>query len=152
MTKNALWLEDRGVVRVGGADAAGFLQGVVTNDVERLVPGEARYAAVWIQSGGPPWQARHGLTAAQYQAEFNSLAGQGFRLRHVRGYKVGGQDLYAAIWDKSPSSGWLARHGLSADDYQVAFDATLYQGYRLICVAGYSDGAQARYAGIWESE
>jgi hypothetical protein len=51
MTENALWLEDRGVVRVGGADAAGFLQGIVTNDVESLAPGEARYAALLSPQG-----------------------------------------------------------------------------------------------------
>ena len=38
MTKNAVWLEDRGVVRVSGEDAASFLQGVLTNDVEKLGP------------------------------------------------------------------------------------------------------------------
>jgi folate-binding protein YgfZ len=46
MTKNAVWLEDRGIVRVAGADAASFLQGVLTNDVEKLKPHEARYAAL----------------------------------------------------------------------------------------------------------
>jgi tRNA-modifying protein YgfZ len=46
MSANAALLEDRGVVRVSGADAAGFLQGLLTNDVERLGPGEARYAAL----------------------------------------------------------------------------------------------------------
>ena len=46
MSKKAAYLEDRGVVRVSGADATGFLQGLLTNDVERLGPGEARYAAL----------------------------------------------------------------------------------------------------------
>jgi folate-binding protein YgfZ len=46
MSKKAAYLEDRGVVRVSGADATGFLQGLLTNDVERLKPGEARYAAL----------------------------------------------------------------------------------------------------------
>ncbi len=46
MSKKAALLEDRGVLRVGGADAASFLQGLLTNDVEALKPGEARYAAL----------------------------------------------------------------------------------------------------------
>jgi folate-binding protein YgfZ len=46
MTKNAAWLEDRGVVRVSGEDAVSFLQGVLTNDVETLKPHVARYAAL----------------------------------------------------------------------------------------------------------
>src|SRR5262249_19048358 len=42
----------------------------------------------------------HGLTSAQYQAEFNSLVGQGYRPVRVSGYTVAGQDYYAAIWEK----------------------------------------------------
>jgi folate-binding protein YgfZ len=51
MHKKAAMLEDRGVVSVGGADAAVFLQGLLTNDVERLPPGEARYAALLTPQG-----------------------------------------------------------------------------------------------------
>src|SRR5262245_66587487 len=32
------------------------------------------------------WVARHGLTSAQYQAEFDKLIGQGYRLVEVSGY------------------------------------------------------------------
>ena len=51
MHKKAAMLEDRGVVSVTGAEAAGFLQGLLTNDVERLEPGEARYAALLTPQG-----------------------------------------------------------------------------------------------------
>ena len=51
MTKKAALLEDRGVVRVSGEDATSFLQGLLTNDVERLKPGEARYAGLLTPQG-----------------------------------------------------------------------------------------------------
>src|SRR6516162_7733647 len=51
MTSKAAYLSDRGVVRVGGEDATSFLQGLLTNDVERLHPGEARYAALLTPQG-----------------------------------------------------------------------------------------------------
>jgi folate-binding protein YgfZ len=51
MHQKAAVLEDRGVVRVSGADAAAFLQGLLTNDVERLQPGEARYAGLLTPQG-----------------------------------------------------------------------------------------------------
>ncbi len=51
MSRKAASLADRGVVRVSGADAAAFLQGLVTNDVERLAAGEARYAALLTPQG-----------------------------------------------------------------------------------------------------
>jgi tRNA-modifying protein YgfZ len=51
MTNKVAWLEDRGVVRVAGEDASSFLQGLLTNDVERLKAGEARYAALLSPQG-----------------------------------------------------------------------------------------------------
>ena len=50
MAKLAL-LEDRGVVEVAGADAAKLLQGVVTNDLDRLQPGGALRAALLTPQG-----------------------------------------------------------------------------------------------------
>jgi folate-binding protein YgfZ len=44
-------LDDRGVARVEGPDAATFLQGLLTNDVEKLPPGQSRYAALLSPQG-----------------------------------------------------------------------------------------------------
>ena len=51
MTIHSVQLEDRGVLRVAGEDAASFLQGLLTNDVESLAVGEARYAALLTPQG-----------------------------------------------------------------------------------------------------
>jgi folate-binding protein YgfZ len=51
MHKKAAMLEDRGVISVSGADATSFLQGLLTNDVERLAPNDARYAALLTPQG-----------------------------------------------------------------------------------------------------
>jgi hypothetical protein len=114
------------------------------------VGGQDHYAAIWQKSGGPAWVARHGLSSAQYQQAFDDMARQGYRLIHVNGYTAGGQDRYAAIWEKSAGPAWVARHGLSSAQYQQAFDDMAKQGYRLIDVSGYAAGNEARYAAIWE--
>jgi folate-binding protein YgfZ len=46
-----LTLDDRGVARISGPDAATFLQGLLTNDVEKLAPGESRFAALLSPQG-----------------------------------------------------------------------------------------------------
>ena len=51
MHKKAATLEDRGVLSVSGAEATSFLQGLLTNDVERLGPSEARYGALLTPQG-----------------------------------------------------------------------------------------------------
>jgi len=51
MAISATWLADRGVVRVSGPEAASFLQGVLTQDVETLAPLQARYGALLTPQG-----------------------------------------------------------------------------------------------------
>jgi Bacterial tandem repeat domain 1 len=111
-----------------------------------------RYAAIWEKPDNQnAWVARHGLSGAQYQAEFDKLVGQGYKLMQVSGYSIGGQDRYAAIWEKSGNqNAWVARHGLSSAQYQAEFDKLVGQGYKLMQVSGYNVGGQDRYAAIWE--
>jgi Bacterial tandem repeat domain 1 len=65
------------------------------------IEGKGFYAGIWEQRSGPAWQARHGMTAAEYERLSDDLKGQGYRLTDVSGYDVGGQSRYAAIWEKS---------------------------------------------------
>lgn len=146
----------------GGDDAAVtfiLLSGkcVVSDDGEvactlhsALREGTQLYAAIWERKGGFSWQARHGLSSAQYQQAFNQLLSDGYRLVQVSGYNLNGEDRYAAIWEQRASVPWQARHGLSSAQYQQAFDELVGQGYRLSQVSGYSVGAEDRYAAIWE--
>src|SRR5260370_7879028 len=47
----AAFLPDRGVVKVSGEDARGFLNGLVTTDVTRLEPGAGRFGALLTPQG-----------------------------------------------------------------------------------------------------
>ena len=44
-------LEDRGVLAVSGPDRRAFLQGLVSNDVDKVGPEAARYAALLTAQG-----------------------------------------------------------------------------------------------------
>ncbi len=113
------------------------------------VGNEAHYAALWIKAPGPAFIARHGLTSDQYQQAFNQYLGQGYRLVHVSGYGVNGQAFYAGIWEKNNGTPFVARHGLTSDQYQQAFNQYAAQGYRLSDVSGYAVGNQILYAAVW---
>lgn len=47
----AAHLVDRGVIRVSGADARGFLQGVLTSDIDAVTPAQAGYGALLTPQG-----------------------------------------------------------------------------------------------------
>jgi hypothetical protein len=69
------------------------------------INGEPHYAAIFDKSTGPAWIARHGMSSSQYQREFTKRVSEGYRLRQVCGYAVGGDAQYAAIFDKSTGGG-----------------------------------------------
>ena len=114
------------------------------------IAGSQRFTGIWEQAEGPAWQARHGVTAAEFQTTFDELTPLGYRPIQVCGYRVNVGVRFAGIWEQRPGPTWQARHNLSSADYQKIFDALLAQGYRLIWVSGYSAGGATRYAAIWE--
>ena len=46
----------------------------------------------------------------------------------------------AALWTKKSGAAWVARHGLTAQQYQSAFSDYVKKGYRLTFVNGYAVG------------
>lgn len=115
------------------------------------VGGTPRYTAIWDKSSGGAWEARHGLTSAKFQETFDSLVGQGYRLKHVSGYGKGNTALYAALWEKTGDNiAWVARHGMTYENYQSRFDEYVAQGYRLVSVSGYVVNNVDYYAAIWD--
>ena len=90
-----------------------------------------------VEEMATPWVARHGLTSAQYQTEFDKLVAAGYRLTDVNGYSVNDTPYFAAIFEKTTGPAWQARHGLNSTQYQQAFDELAGQGYRLARVSGY---------------
>jgi hypothetical protein len=113
--------------------------------------GVAHYAAIFEKSAGPAWEARHGLTAAEYQTTFDALLAKGYALKLVSGYTVAGDTRYAAIFEKGGVDAWVAKHGMTADAYQAEFDAESASGFRLRYVNGYRIGGQPAFAAIWDA-
>jgi hypothetical protein len=101
------------------------------------VNGQDLYAAIWDKSPGPAWQAHHRMTPSNYQATFNTLLSQGYQPACVSACNTGGEDLYAALWQKQSGAAWVAHHGMSSGGYQYLFDQLLQQGYRLRFVSGF---------------
>ena len=61
-----------------------------------------------------------------------------------------GRANYAAIWSKNECKPLIARHGLSPQKFQAAFEAFNKKGYRLTYINGYEIEGKPFYAAIWE--
>lgn len=111
---------------------------------------DARFAAVWHADDGTRREGRHNLTAGEYQAEFDHLVAEGFRMTCISGYAINGEARYAAIFEQSPGPDWQARHGLSGSAFQAEFDKLASQGYVLVQSCGYRVNVDRQFAGLWQ--
>ncbi len=144
---------------VHGLSSAGYQASFndMTNKGYRLVclsgygvGNQAKFAAVWDKSSGGAWTAKHNMTAAQYQQAFDDNGKQGYRLTFLSGYVVNGTEYFAAVWEKKSGGALIARHNLTAAQYQQAFNDYTGQGYTLKLVSGYEKGGTDLFAAIWE--
>ncbi|MEJ3652946.1 serine hydrolase [Actinomycetes bacterium KLBMP 9759] len=141
----------RDVLRALGAAAAlagmgGLLSACGVPTAALVLPAERPALALQPDAG---WTAKHDMTAAQYQGEFDRLARDGFRPVDVCGYADAGREFYAAIWEKTGGPALVARHGLTPDAYQAEFDRLAEDGYRPVRISAFGIGGQARFAAIW---
>jgi CubicO group peptidase (beta-lactamase class C family) len=114
------------------------------------VGGAIRYASIWSKEAGAGWYAYIGMTSSGYQQKFNSLGSQGYRLTCVSGSRVGGNDYYAAIWQKVAGPAQRAHHGQSTSGYQATFNQNISDGYRPVHVSAWAAGSSSKFASIWE--
>ncbi len=110
--------------------------------------GQETYAAVWEKSNGPSYVARHAMSSAQYQTEFNTQYGNGYKPVRVSAFEVGGQSRFAAIFEKM-NDGVYARYGLTEFNYQAEFDNNWYIGSALKHVCGYYVGGKVYFSALW---
>ena len=113
--------------------------------------GQARYAAIFQRTGGPRWIARHGMSSSSYQSKVTQYARSGYRVELVSGYYVGNTAYFAAIWHKTSSPRWTARHNLTSGSYQDTVEDLRYAGYHPVLASSYSNGRTVRYATVWHN-
>lgn len=110
----------------------------------------AHFAAIWEKNSGPSRKGRHNLSTAEYQAEFDTPPGKGYRLVDVDGYHVGGKDFYTAIFEHSSGPAMLGSHGMTLTELLQEQDNNEKQGYRPTRISAWGIGDTAHYAAIWE--
>jgi len=116
------------------------------------VAGQTYYNAIFRPNDGVGWSARHGMTSAQYQAEFDSQVQAGRRLLHIDSYASGGGVRYASIFVSGGGPPWLAYHGRTGADHQALFNQRTAEGWRPVIISVASVGGDRRYTALYEKK
>ena len=114
-------------------------------------PGNALYAAVWVNRPMPRWVAVHNVDAAGYQNWFNTWAAQGYASELVSATGSGNAAIFAAVMIQGVTGAWTARHNLSAADFAAQNSAAQAANMIPVCVSIYGDPGNPAYAGIWRA-
>jgi CubicO group peptidase (beta-lactamase class C family) len=96
------------------------------------------------------FQAYHGVTAAQHQANFDKWSAQGYRMISLSVYGDPGNALYAAVWVQRAGPAWVAIHGVDAVDYQGFFTKWSNAGYFPVLVSATGAINHAVFASVFE--
>ncbi len=107
---------------------------------------------VSTQPAGMGEIARNGVPAAQYQQVFTDIVSAGYRPVWIDGFDVGGTAYLNATFRPAGGVAWIARHGLTAAQYQTEVTTWSGQGYRLTHVDSYLSAGAVRYAAIFTQE
>ncbi|MDB4896696.1 MAG: penicillin-binding protein [Firmicutes bacterium] len=114
---------------------------------------DRRYAAVWHANPAfVKWHVHPSDTGASYQAVFNAeIQLPGYRLAGYRPAYVAlaGDQIYCSVFKDDVVGDWVARHGMTAAEYQAEFDKQNAAGLYPICVQGGGSGSGTRYAAIF---
>jgi len=114
-------------------------------------PGNALYAAVWVNRPMPRWVAVHGINAVQYQNWFNTWLTQGYASQLVSAAGPANDAVFAAVMTQGVTGGWIARHNMSAADFVSQNAAAQSANMIPVCVSIYGDPGSPAYAGIWRA-
>jgi len=116
------------------------------------VNGKTFFNAIFRPANGTAWASHHGLTAAQYQAEFDTQNHAGLRPLHIESYLSGGHICYATIFVKSPGPAWNAYHGKTAAEHKKLFDELTADGWRPVIISVVSVGGERMHTALYEKE
>ncbi|HEY4358654.1 MAG TPA: serine hydrolase [Acidobacteriaceae bacterium] len=117
-------------------------------------PGNALYAAVWVQRSGPAWEAVHNVNAAGYQTFFNTWTAKGYAPVLISVTGSGSNLVFAGVFEQG-ISGASAEFGMTngsdtaAGTFQHFDKQARNNGAMLRSVSIYGTPSDRRFAAVW---
>ncbi|HEX5053183.1 MAG TPA: serine hydrolase [Planctomycetota bacterium] len=102
------------------------------------------YAAVWVHRAGPPVQAFHGLTAAQYQSFSDTWWPLGYRPKILSAMGTAANPRFAGTYELTNAAGWTS-HGLTQTEFWDERDSAKQSGFDVTAVDVYGSNTDPRF-------
>jgi CubicO group peptidase (beta-lactamase class C family) len=109
---------------------------------------DPRFAAIWVPNTDKVIWNADGLveTGGDYQNRINAQTSGWCRPALVT---LNREVRYLSLFVDNEVGPWVARHGLTSDQYQNEFDAWTPKGYFPVCVQGGGSDSSTRYAALF---
>jgi hypothetical protein len=108
------------------------------------------FATKWVQTPGPEWYARFGLTSSEFGTVFQQRRAA-WRPIDVSGYTTpGGALRHAVIWERNtPRVDWRLHRDVSRAGMDDLVDEYAKSGFVPLRVEAYPKSGELRYVSIW---
>ena len=113
----------------------------------RMHAPDQRVTAVWRKGDDKEIQI-HGWPHRDYQARYDNLWKDGYRLHLLETAVDGDEVLYSAVWRKGDDAE-TQFYRLSYPEYQKKYDELWKDGWRIKFLNTYVVGGQVRYDAVW---
>ncbi|MEZ4995333.1 MAG: hypothetical protein R2824_33255 [Saprospiraceae bacterium] len=107
------------------------------------------YAAIFRKGLSGAWSAKHGLTAAQHQANFNSMTASGYRPVSVSVVSINGNPQYTVLYRKANIGSFVLKSSLTSAQYQAEVNANKAAGRQPVYIAAYMHNGTPTFSAIF---
>lgn len=96
--------------------------------------------------------SKHGLSAEDYQCQFDQAVNAGYELVWVDGFDANGKLYFNVVFRPKSGGSWKAFHNLTGSQYQSKVEENIEAGYTITQTESYKIGNEVRYAVIFKKE
>lgn len=116
------------------------------------VNGRTYFNMTFRPSANINWVARHNMSGAGYQTEFDKWSKAGYRLIHIDSYLLNGQIRYTAVWIKDNSVQIMAYHDKPLKWHEANFKRNAEAGWVPKNISLLQVDNQIHVTALWEKK
>lgn len=107
------------------------------------------YAAIFSKQDGPEWYAFSEMSPSEATSRYDEMLNRKFRPVRITACPGADGPRFSEIFIKDTGESWVAKTGLSEEEFAASAAEADSKGMNLIDFSEYVDAGLDRYAGIW---